>query len=123
MKKEWSGTEGRECAICGQSNRLKLWHDRDLCLTCRQLEQFAASLPEDYRLLCVMDGENSNGLAMPSLGGGYAFLVLGDPKTALTARHSYSINNREAGLPNTTRIFLSRCQARKENGQPKLRKH
>ncbi len=119
MKSQWAGDEGRECAICGQANHLRRWHDRDLCLTCLQLERFTASLPEDYQLLCVVDGEDENGLALPSLDGGKVSLVLGNPSLAQKAKRSYSVNHREPELPRTTRIFVSRYQAHCKDGQPK----
>ena len=119
MKRQWGGDEGRECAICGQSSHLRRWRDQDLCLTCMQLERFAASLPDDYRLLCVVEGEREDGLALPSLEDEKTSLVLGDAGMARQAKRTYSINHREPGLPRTTRIYVSRYQARFENGQAK----
>ena len=119
MKDQWAGSEGRECAICGQANRLRQWHDRELCLTCLQLERFTASLPENASLLCVVEGENENGLALPSMDDSKVSLVLGDPSMAQIAKRSYSINCREPNLPRTVRIYLSRYQANFENGLPK----
>ena len=119
MKNLWAGKEGRECAICGQSNRLRQWHDRELCLTCLQLERFSSALPENASLLCVVEGEIENGLALPSMDDNKVSLVLGNSEMAQTAKRSYSINCREPRLPRTVRINLSRYQALNENGLPK----
>ncbi len=107
MNDQFAGDGVRECAICGNTARLRRWKERDLCETCCQLEAFASAVTDKTQLLCAVRGMSGNGLALPAPDNQEVCLIPGDREDALQALHVYSINARRPDC-HATRIYISR---------------
>lgn len=109
-----SANHDRECAVCGNVRRLVRRNDRDLCITCAQLEGFSSSLNQSPDMLCVVDGIAENGLPLPAENGGECSLVPGNELLAMKSKWTYLINH-SADIPKAKRIWMSLHQAKMDS--------